>query len=149
MPELLSDWVTLQAERRPDAVAVVGDGSAWSYERLEAASNRLARILVEAGCDKGDRVCLLMPKSPEAIAALVGVYKAGCIHVPLDPAGPAARLSRIVACCEPRWLLAGRETASLADALLADARAPAGLSLGWLDAVPAPDTVRFRTRGLS
>jgi amino acid adenylation domain-containing protein len=133
MPELLSDWVTLQAERRPDAVAVAGEGSAWSYERIEAASNRLARILTEAGCVKGDRVCLLMPKSPEAIAALIGVYKAGCIHVPLDPAGPAARLSRIVACCEPRWILAGRDTASLAGALMAGARGPAGPSLGWLD----------------
>lgn len=142
MPERLCDWVTLQAERRPDAVAVEGDGGAWSYERLEAASNRLARILMEAGCVKGDRVCLLMPKSPEAIAALVGVYKAGCIHVPLDPAGPAARLDRIVACCEPRFILAGRETASLADAILADAHVPGGLSLGWLDAGPAADRAR-------
>lgn len=136
MPELLSDWVTLQAARRPEAVAVNGDGCAWSYERLEAASNRVARILTEAGCVQGDRVCLLLPKSPMAIAALLGAYKAGCIHVPLDPAGPAARLGHIVACCEPRFILAGRETEAMAAALFADARVPAGVSLGWLDDGP-------------
>jgi amino acid adenylation domain-containing protein len=136
MPELLSDWVTLQAERRPDALAVVGEGQGWTYDRLDAASNRLARILTEAGCVKGDRVCLLMPKSPEAIAALVGVYKAGCIHVPLDPAGPAERLARIVVSCEPRFILAGRGTAFLIDDLMTDPRVDPGVSLGWLDGGP-------------
>ena len=64
MPESLADWVTLQAERRPDAVAVVGDGLALTYAELETRSNRLAAILRESGCAPGDRVCLLMAKSP-------------------------------------------------------------------------------------
>ena len=92
MPESLADWVTLQAERRPDAVAVVGDGLALTYAELEVRSNRIARVLEEGGCARGDRVCLLMAKSTHAIAGLLGIYKAGGIYVPLDPSSPPARL---------------------------------------------------------
>ncbi len=55
MPELLQEWVTIQAERQP-AVAVVGNGERLTYARLEEQSNQLARLLRDAGCNKGDRV---------------------------------------------------------------------------------------------
>ena len=105
MPELLQEWVTLQAERQ-SGVAVVGNNERLTYARLEERSNQLARLLKEAGCKTGDRVCLLMPKSPTAIVSLLGIYKADCLYVPLDPAGPAARLAKIIASCEAKWILA-------------------------------------------
>ncbi len=67
--------MTLQAERQP-GVAVVGNNERLTYARLEERSNQLARLLKEAGCKTGDRVCLLMPKSPTAIVSLLGIYKA-------------------------------------------------------------------------
>jgi amino acid adenylation domain-containing protein len=100
--ERLQDYVTAQAEARPDAIAVAGSGARWTYGRLEAQSNRIARRLADAGCRRGDRVCLLMPKSPMAIAAILGIYKADCLFVPLDPSSPAPRLERIVRSCECR-----------------------------------------------
>ena len=59
-------WVSAQAERRPEATAIVMDGVRLSYAELDTASNRLARTLRTAGCDRGDRVCLLLPKSSSA-----------------------------------------------------------------------------------
>src|SRR3989475_12536412 len=106
MPESLADWVTAQAVRRPEAVAVVGEGRSLSYSGLETESNRLARALADGGCAAGDRVCLLMPKSPEAIVALLGIYKAGGIYVPLDPSSPPARLDKIIGSCAPPRILA-------------------------------------------
>jgi amino acid adenylation domain-containing protein len=133
MPERLQDWVTHQADRRPEAAAVVGEGVILTYGLLEEQSNRLARILGEAGCARGDRVCLLMPKSPHAIAALLGIYKAGCIYVPLDPSSPPARLARILASCESRWILAGGTVAPLLEQLLAE-KIGVPPSIGWIGA---------------
>src|SRR5439155_1251806 len=54
MTALLQQWVTEQAERRPEATAVVMDGARMTYEELEASSNRLAHTLKAAGCQQGD-----------------------------------------------------------------------------------------------
>jgi len=79
-------------------VAVVGNDERLTYARLEEQSNQLARLLRDAGCKKGDRVCLLMPKSPTAIVSLLGIYKADCLYVPLDPrpGGPPGEDHRIL-----------------------------------------------------
>ncbi len=69
MTELLQEYVARQAEARPDALALVMGGERMTYGELEAASNRLARMLREAGCRRGDRVCLFLPKSTAAIVA--------------------------------------------------------------------------------
>jgi amino acid adenylation domain-containing protein len=137
MPELLQEWVTIQAERQP-AVAVVGNGERLTYARLEERSNQLARLLREAGGKKGDRVCLLMPKSPTAIVSLLGIYKADCLYVPLDPAGPAARLAKIIECCESRWILAAGPVSGVLDDLVDDERFRGSISVGWVGSGPPP-----------
>src|SRR6185437_4021424 len=76
MTALLQQWVTEQAERRPDATAVVMHGARMTYAELEASSNRLARTLKAAGCGQGDRVGLLLAKSPLAIVSMLGTLQA-------------------------------------------------------------------------
>src|SRR3989441_2025581 len=133
MSHLLQQWVTEQAERRPAAVAVVMHDEELTYEQLEGQTNQLARILKDRGCQRGDRVCLLMPKSPSAIVAILGILKADCIYVPLDLASPAPRLAHMVASAEPRCILATGPAASLLDDLWADAGQPRSISAGWMD----------------
>jgi amino acid adenylation domain-containing protein len=142
MSRLLHDLVTAQAERRAEAPAIVLGDDAWTYGLLERRSNQLARVLIDHGCRPGDRVCLLAPKSPAAIAAILAIYKAGAVYVPLDPASPAARLQRIMAACEPQSLLVTRGTAALAGHLL-QLGAPRTVVTGSLESGPIEgDTVR-------
>lgn len=131
MVTLLQDYVTRQAERRPEAIALVLEGERLGYRDLEAASNRLARQLKHCGCRRGDRVCLVAPKSIAAIVAIHAIYKADCVYVPIDPASPAARAARILDQCETRWVLAGPGAMPLLDELLREERFRR-LSIGWL-----------------
>ena len=131
MTSLLQDYLTRSAERDPEKVAVVMGEERLTYGELEQASNRLARLLGESGCRPGDRVCLLLPKAPATIAALLGVLKAGAAYVPIDVSSPAPRVQSIVRACEPRLVLACGETAALAGEL---ARAGAlEMGVGLLD----------------
>ncbi|HKN47020.1 MAG TPA: AMP-binding protein, partial [Candidatus Polarisedimenticolia bacterium] len=145
MPELLQDWVTLQAGRRPDAPAVLGGTDALTYGGLEDLSNRVASALKEEGCLKGDRVCLLMPKSPTAIACLLGIYKADCLYVPLDPGCPALRLGMIIASCESRFILAAGPVGPILDEALAGPAGGPPPAVGWMDARP-PVATSFKAR---
>jgi amino acid adenylation domain-containing protein len=130
---LLQDTVCGQAERNPEAVAVVFKEQSVTYRELEEQSNQLARLLRMAGCEKGDRVGLLLPKSIAAIVGMLGVLKAGCVYVPMDKASPAARLAKIVDACEPRCILAVDATAKLLNASLSDYRMRNRVRVGWVE----------------
>jgi amino acid adenylation domain-containing protein len=105
MATSLQEYVTRQAERRPEATALVDGDRRVTYEALETGANRLARLLRERA-RRGDRIGLLLPKSPAAITAMLASLKAGTIYVPLDPEGPAARLEKILRAAECSILLA-------------------------------------------
>lgn len=140
MAELLQELITRQAERRPEAVAEVFNEQRMTYGELEALSNQLARALKEYGCRRGDRVCLLIPKSPAAIVGILGIYKADCIYIPLDPSGPASRLAKIIESCGSRWILAAGPVTNLLDELFGEDRFRASVSVGWMGAERAIGT---------
>lgn len=134
MAELLSDYLRDQAAQRPSNIAIRSGREALTYLQLDNLSNRIARALRQAGCRKGDRVCLLAEKSPDVIAAMIGAIKADCSYVPLDIKNPAMRLEHITDISQPRLLLCGLATAGLAERLVkrtAGSRAPL---IGLLDA---------------
>jgi amino acid adenylation domain-containing protein len=129
---LLQGYVARQAEARPDAVALVMGDERLTYGELEAASNRLARLLRDSGCRRGDRVCLFLPKSPAAIVAELATLKADCAYVPIDTASPAPRVELIVESAEPALVLASAPAAKLLDDVLA-ARGGRAVTVGSLD----------------
>lgn len=134
MVTLLQQFITKQAEQRPDQTAIVYKQEKMTYGQLDDTSNRLARLLKEAGCKKGDRVCFLIPKTPLAIATIIGILKADCVYVPLDTSSPAPRLEKIIDACSPRYIVAGGPVNSLLDELMAEQSRRAGTAIGWMGA---------------
>ena len=114
---MLHERVSLASERWPAQTAVVMDDERLSYAELEAASNRLARLLRQRGVQNGERVCLLQPKSPAAIVSMLATLKAGGVYVPVDIASPAVRVQRILDVAEPRVVLAAQTATKLAGEL--------------------------------
>ena len=137
MIRLLQDWVSAQAERRPDSVAVLLRNQTLTYAQLEQRANQLARLLKAAGCQRGDRVAFAIPKSPTAIVAIIGILKADCVHVPIDTASPAARIEKVLQSSQPRYLLATSASANLVRELMTSKQSPQ-LAVGWMDAGTAP-----------
>jgi len=143
MTRLLQDWLRTQTERRPEAVAFIAGCQNVTYSQLEARSNQLARILKAAGCKKGDRVCFAIPKSPAAIVAILGILKAGCIHVPVDTSSPAARIAKILDSSRPRFILGVGAVAGLLEQLFACQNLHDAVSVGWMEnSFPPSSNVR-------
>jgi amino acid adenylation domain-containing protein/non-ribosomal peptide synthase protein (TIGR01720 family) len=103
-----------QVARTPDAVAVVAAGVSMTYRALDEAANRLANLLAGRGVGPGQRVALLLPRSAEAIVAMLAVAKTGAAYVPIDPSVPAARMQFVLGDAAP---IAAVTTAGLADRL--------------------------------
>ncbi|HEX2090895.1 MAG TPA: amino acid adenylation domain-containing protein, partial [Longimicrobiaceae bacterium] len=81
-----------QAERTPDAVAVVYEDQRLTYGELNGRANRLAHHLRELGVGPDARVAICLERSLEMVVGLLGVLKAGGAYVPLDPEYPQERL---------------------------------------------------------
>ena len=58
-----------------------GDIERLSYDELDRLSNRVANSLPAIGVKCGDAVAIAMPMTIEAVAAYLGIVKAGCIVV--------------------------------------------------------------------
>lgn len=135
---LLQQGVTAQAQARSEATALVFRGARLTYGELEETANRLANLLKDAGCRRGDRVGLVMPKMPNAIMAMLGVLKADAIYVPMDPASPAARQARVLEISDCRFILAAGPVGQGLREALAAATLREKPIIGWLDEeVPA------------
>ncbi|WP_326764408.1 amino acid adenylation domain-containing protein [Streptomyces sp. NBC_01591] len=91
--------------RTPDAPAVDTDGEILSYAGLDAASDRLAGRLVQAGVAPGHTVALLLPRSASLVVAQLAVLKTGACWLPLDPAHPPERLARLMTAAAPALVL--------------------------------------------
>ena len=100
-----------QVARAPEAVALTFEGRSVSYRELDEAANRLAHVLAEQGAGPGQRVAVLVPRSAEAVAAMLAVLKTGAAYVPMDPAHPPARMEFMIGDAAP---VAAVTTAELA-----------------------------------
>ncbi|MEH1095714.1 amino acid adenylation domain-containing protein [Micromonospora sp. CPCC 205739] len=103
--DCLHRMVAAQAARTPDAEAVRHADRALSYRELDEAANRLARVLLQRGVTREERVGVCLPRTPELVVALLAVLKAGACYVPLDPAYPPARVAFMTADSGARLVL--------------------------------------------
>ena len=85
-----------QVSKTPDAVAVSGDGSELTYRELDAASERLARELVDR-FGPSPRVGIHLRRSVDLVVAVWGVLKSGGSYVPIDSQYPPERVEFLVA----------------------------------------------------
>ncbi len=98
-------WFRRIARERPEAPALVFQGEATSYGALGEASDRVAAYLLSRGCRRGDRIAILLDRGPRLVAAVLGVLKAGCAFVPVEPGTPHARVRFLLEDCGARAIL--------------------------------------------
>ncbi|MET7334481.1 amino acid adenylation domain-containing protein [Nonomuraea sp. NPDC005650] len=84
--------VAAQAARTPEAVAAVDPAGSLTYGVLAARANAVAAALRARGVGRGDVVAVELPRSADYVAAVLGVWQAGAVLVPIDRTLPPARL---------------------------------------------------------
>lgn len=95
------------AERFPSAVALDerSTGRRWTYVQLAEASRGVAKALIAAGYERGDRLGMWSPNVAEWATLLYGAARAGVILVNLNPAYRAHELTYVVEQCSMRGLV--------------------------------------------
>ncbi len=115
-PRTANELVRAQAEKTPDAIAIVFENNTVTYRELMRESNGIAHQLILAGAAPGKIVAIFMERSQYLVAGLLGILDTGAAYMPLDPGTPSARIKLCLEDAEPAIVLTRRSsTASLPD----------------------------------
>ncbi|MFF5964339.1 amino acid adenylation domain-containing protein [Streptomyces collinus] len=108
VPDIIEAFQARAAER-PDAPALTWGSRTWTFKELDEAADRVAARLRAAGIGPDDRVAVLAGRTPQMVAALFGVLKAGAGYVPVDPGYPRERCAHMLGDSGAAALLTHRE----------------------------------------
>jgi amino acid adenylation domain-containing protein len=97
-----------QAERTPEARAIVTEAGEISYEELNRRANQLAHHLKSLGVQEETSVGVLLERSVETVVTFLAVLKAGAAYVPLDGSYPRERLGFMLQDSNVRVLVTGQ-----------------------------------------
>lgn len=86
-----------QAQRTPDALAVAGADSEYTYRQLNQYSDTYAHILMENGVKPDMFVCVMLDRTKEFPLTVLAIHKVGAAYTPLDLEYPNERLSYMIA----------------------------------------------------
>jgi amino acid adenylation domain-containing protein/non-ribosomal peptide synthase protein (TIGR01720 family) len=106
----ISEHFEAAAREAGGAVAIAFEEERVSYAELNRRANQLAAFLRRQGVAVETPVGVCMERSVEAVAAVLAIFKAGGVYLPLDPLLPAARLAAMIEDCRPACVLAHRFT---------------------------------------
>ncbi|MFD0417054.1 amino acid adenylation domain-containing protein [Streptomyces sp. NPDC127108] len=101
----LTDLFEARVTRHPDRVALTLGGEHLDYATLNARANRLAHALLARGAGPERLVALALPRSVDAVVAILAVLKSGAGYLPLDLDHPPDRVERTLADARPVLLL--------------------------------------------
>ncbi|MFJ4142893.1 amino acid adenylation domain-containing protein [Pseudomonas sp. NPDC089734] len=88
---LLHEALFAQAERTPQAIALIQGERQLNFAQMIDQANRLAGSLQARGVKAGDTVAVSLFKDIGQIISVLGILKAGAIYVPVPPDQPLAR----------------------------------------------------------
>jgi len=93
---LVHHFLEDSAARHPSKTALVCDDRRWTYRQLNSMADGVAGQLRAGGIRRGDRVCIQLQNSVEAVAAIFAILKAGAVFVVLNPTTKAAKVRHII-----------------------------------------------------
>ncbi len=103
-----------QARRTPNAPAYCMGSAKMTYADLDRRSRAIAHRLISEGVEVGTPIAVCLNPGFDLPAAMLGVLRAGCCYVPLDPTYPTARLAYVLSDASPPFVLTtGQAAASL------------------------------------
>ncbi|MGP8302885.1 AMP-binding protein [Streptomyces inhibens] len=97
--------------RVPDRTALAYFDGRLSYAETDALSDGIAAHLAQRGFRRGDRAAVMLQNTPHFVLALLGVWKAGGVVVPVNPMYKSGEMRHIlddaevtaVICADRTW----------------------------------------------
>ncbi|MDF1814419.1 MAG: amino acid adenylation domain-containing protein [Verrucomicrobiales bacterium] len=107
-----------QVRIRPDAIAGVFGEQQWTYAELNARANQLGHALLERGLKKENVVAVVTERNLDWMAAVIGIFKAGGVYLPVEPHFPSDRIATMFTRAECKFVVTEEASTSTLDPAL-------------------------------
>ncbi|SCC31793.1 MULTISPECIES: non-ribosomal peptide synthetase [unclassified Gordonia (in: high G+C Gram-positive bacteria)] len=146
--EHLTRLLSAAAESSPHRVAVTDGIRSLTYRELDAASNQLARALIDGGAGPENHVAVALPRSVEWIVAMWAIARTGAAWLPVDPAYPSGRIEHMLTDSGARLLVTDRSSDPGAGPALSTVVLDDPAIRDWIDAESAAPIADSERRGV-
>jgi amino acid adenylation domain-containing protein len=102
----------------PDVVAAVHGDRQWSYRELNARANRLGGALLARGLRRETVVAVVTNRNLDWMAAVLAIFKAGGVYLPIEPHFPADRIATMLSRAECSFVVTERGSTAMLDEAL-------------------------------
>ena len=114
-PELASalSRIITTISRVPERVAAICGDVSITYEELRARAGAIAGGLRGCGVRRGDVVGVMLSRSTDLVAGLLGTWMAGAAYLPLDASYPGPRIAAMLGDSGARLVICDSSTSDL------------------------------------
>jgi amino acid adenylation domain-containing protein len=116
----IPDLFRLQVDKHSNKIAVKTANNELTYQQLDRASNRLARLLIEMLGVQQEPIALLFESGELIIISILAVLKAGKFWMPLNPLHSISRNKHLFRSSASALILTDKEHRSSAHEIAAD-----------------------------
>jgi amino acid adenylation domain-containing protein len=109
--QTIKEMVARSVKLSPNRVAISSALGAMSYQELDIAAGRVARLLSARGFGPDDLVAVCLERDPMLVVALLGIAQSGAAYLPIDPGFPPERVRSILGASGARITLTQRSLA--------------------------------------
>lgn len=94
-----------QAQATPDALALFTSNKQLTFAELNESANRMAHSLLAMQVQVEDRIAFMLPRDHRILVAMLGIMKAGCAYIPVDPDYPDERIAHVLSDSGAQYIL--------------------------------------------
>ena len=98
-----------QVDKKPDDVALVASDATLTYAELNEKANRIANGLINKGIKAQSNILVMLPRTSDLIASILGILKAGCAFIPIDLEYPKDRINYIYENSQANYILSAEK----------------------------------------
>ncbi|WP_407416359.1 amino acid adenylation domain-containing protein [Methanobrevibacter sp.] len=104
-----------QVSENPDNIALVASDVILTYKQLDQKANIIANALINRGVEPKNNVLVMLSRDSNLIASILGILKAGCAFIPIDPEYPDERISYIFENSQADYIISDRSGKNFLD----------------------------------
>ncbi len=101
------------AAKQPDKTFIASRKNTFSYAEVKQYVDGLASFFVQTGVIKGDKICLMLPRTPELIITYLAATRIGALPVPVNYLLPPQTINAFIDEIEPKVLVANAKLGSI------------------------------------
>ncbi len=112
---LLNKLFEKQVEQNKDKIALFAEDGELSYCELNKRANRIANALIKRGVEVEDRIMFMLKRDSRLIAVMLGIIKAGCAFIPMDPEYPEERIRQVLEDSDAKYIITKKDLPNALD----------------------------------